>query len=120
MFYFYHQNNSGGIYTGPAADIYIEADTAEQANETAETVGLYWGGGDCECCGPRWDRADERDGEATLEDHRPSLANDMIVYADGRKEFYLDTNDSTEAETTKDLTSDAYFVKYINRLLDAE
>lgn len=63
MFYTYWQNNSGGNFVedderGITLTVIIEADTAEEANERAEQIGLYFDGdGDCECCGARWDAA---------------------------------------------------------------
>lgn len=64
MFFTYHQNNSGGEFVydydaGIAVNVVIEADNADDANEKAEAIGLYWNGvaddrGDCECCGDRW------------------------------------------------------------------
>lgn len=59
--YQYSQNNSGGAYLGPAVGVYIEAESAEHADERAQEVGIYFGGvesgRDCECCGGRWSRA---------------------------------------------------------------
>ena len=69
MYWFnYHQNNSGGFFTGPARWVAIKAETAEAANQAAERLGLYWNGVstgcDCECCGDRWYPCDdEYDGE---------------------------------------------------------
>lgn len=65
MFYTYDQNNSGGGFvTNPAKGIshfvIVEADSADDANEKAEALGLYFDGVedgyDCECCGDRWHR----------------------------------------------------------------
>lgn len=71
-FFEFHQNNSGGFFSGPALVI-VEADSAEEANQIAEDSGeVYFDGcaqddegndigRDCSCCGPRWSRcwADE-------------------------------------------------------------
>lgn len=63
-YYHYRQNNSGGSFTEPAINVYIEANTSEEANAIAIQNGLYFGGyGDCECCGDRWYNASERDAE---------------------------------------------------------
>ena len=63
MFYEYIQNNSGGVFDiqrdkGIGQYVFIEADTAEEANQKALDIGLYFNGvaedKDCECCGDRW------------------------------------------------------------------
>jgi hypothetical protein len=63
MFYDFRQNNSGGGFDFNADDgisvhVIIEANSAEDANERAENLGLYFDGcddgRDCECCGDRW------------------------------------------------------------------
>jgi hypothetical protein len=63
MFYDFRQNNSGGGFDFNAEDgisvhVIIEADGAEDANERAESLGLYFDGvddgPDCPCCGDRW------------------------------------------------------------------
>lgn len=54
------QNNPGGVYKGPAMIVVVSADTAYQANDKVEDVGVYFDGvatySDCECCGDRWGR----------------------------------------------------------------
>lgn len=61
--YLYHQNNSGGSHEydadrGISVNVYIEADSADEANERASEIGLYFdgveSGWDCSCCGDRW------------------------------------------------------------------
>lgn len=63
MFYHYSQNNSGGSFDfnkkkGITHHVVIEADNAIQANQIAESIGLYFNGCDegmdCDCCGDRW------------------------------------------------------------------
>jgi hypothetical protein len=63
MFFTYNQNNSGGDFdiderAGIAHYVLIEADSASEADERAEEIGLYFNGvdegRDCECCGDRW------------------------------------------------------------------
>lgn len=58
MFFHFRQNNSGGGFSGPAKNVWIEADDGEDANDRAERVGLYFNGTDdgtdCDCCGDRW------------------------------------------------------------------
>jgi len=59
--YRYQQNNSGGAYSDPAVELFVEAPSEDEADERAETVGVYFDGGargmDCSCCGDRWSRA---------------------------------------------------------------
>jgi len=67
----YHQMNSGGFYTPMpqimpedgfviGGDIFIHADSDSEADEIAESVGIYFDGvstgRDCSCCGDRWYR----------------------------------------------------------------
>lgn len=60
MWYTFNQNNSGGSFhidkkTGITVVVIVEADSAEEANDRAENIGLYFDGiGDCPCCGDRW------------------------------------------------------------------
>lgn len=66
MFYHYRQNNSGGSFiideeAGIGPRVWIEADSASEANARAKTIGIYFNGcdsgEDCECCGDRWEPA---------------------------------------------------------------
>lgn len=63
MFYTYDQNNSGGSFDydakrGISSAVIVEADSADQADNRARRIGLYFDGyGDCECCGNRWSEA---------------------------------------------------------------
>ena len=58
MFYEFRQNNSGGVFHLPAIQVFIEADSMDEANRIAERNGLYFDGAgsgrDCLCCGDRW------------------------------------------------------------------
>lgn len=74
MFYTYWQNNSGGDFVedderGITLTVIIEADTAREANERAEQIGLYFDSDDtrdCPCCGVRWYPAwDLEEGDST-------------------------------------------------------
>lgn len=63
----YHQNNSGGVFRGPAITVIVKAKNAEKANKKAKEVGLYFNGCrkgiDCSCCGDRWYKQwDDADG----------------------------------------------------------
>lgn len=69
QFFTFDQNNSGGRYhhTKDLAQlVIIEAITAEEANNKAERLGIYFdgvdGGSDCQSCGDRWNRCYEGDG----------------------------------------------------------
>lgn len=77
MFYNFRQNNSGGGFninptSGVGIHTIIEANSMEEANETAERIGIYFNGvdrgHDCSCCGDRWSRAwrDEGESEPTV------------------------------------------------------
>ena len=65
FFYHFHQNNSGGVLLEPACEVFIEADTAEEANAIGLENGIYFDGVekdyDCECCGDRWYRVTHYD-----------------------------------------------------------
>ncbi|MET9480958.1 hypothetical protein [Streptomyces sp. NPDC006638] len=60
MFFTYNQNNSGGGFDfdearGISQYVIVEAADADEADDRAERIGLYFGGaGDCACCGDRW------------------------------------------------------------------
>ena len=63
MFYTYRQNNTGGDFivdpeAGISVQVIVEADSLDEANTRAETIGLYFDGVrdgmDCGCCGDRW------------------------------------------------------------------
>lgn len=60
-YYMFDQNNSGGSFGGPAEYVYVEAETAEEADAAGQLLGLYFDGvtegRDCGCCGNRWYRA---------------------------------------------------------------
>lgn len=70
MFFPYDQNNSGGSYIvnedrGISARMVIEADSADEANQRAEEIGMHFNGVangyDCPCCGDRWYEVDDSD-----------------------------------------------------------
>ena len=84
MFYTYNQNNSGGFFVTDDAVTYyviIEADSAEDANQRAEEVGIYFYGCtkgiDCLCCGDRWSKAWSDDG-----DPEPMIYGEPVAEAD--------------------------------------
>lgn len=62
-FYEFCQNNSGGFFVcdderGIGPLVWIEAASANEANDRAESIGIYFDGvsdnRDCSCCGDRW------------------------------------------------------------------
>lgn len=59
MFFTFSQNNSGGAFEG-FQFVIIEADSANEANNLAESHDIYFDGVskgmDCSCCGDRWAR----------------------------------------------------------------
>ena len=64
--FYFDQNNSGGSFVhdemrGIGLGLFIEAESAESANDRAENVGVYFNGcnddRDCACCGDRWSSA---------------------------------------------------------------
>ena len=63
-FFCYNQNNSGGSFVIDrrlAHYVIIEAQSGDEADRIAESIGIYFdgceSGDDCPCCGDRWDRA---------------------------------------------------------------
>lgn len=74
-FYTFRQNNSGGRWQtdpdkGVSVEVTIEADDHVRANIIARRyVGIYFDGCDdgidCDCCGDRWYRVRDYDGQDT-------------------------------------------------------
>jgi hypothetical protein len=69
-FFTFDQNNSGGFFhTTEKLTCYviIEAENAEQATIKATSLGIYFDGcatgKDCDCCGDRWYRPWDGDGD---------------------------------------------------------
>jgi len=104
MFYEYDQNNSGGgfiVNDDVTYNVFIEADSREEADRRAEEIGIYFDDNfdvDCECCGTRWSYA--YSGEETpmiygkpVEEYDEIWANDgeayaYVYYKDGTKRSY--------------------------------
>jgi hypothetical protein len=70
MFYTFVQNNSFGTFVEDDnldEFVIIEAESADEANHIAESIGIYFDGVekgiDCPCCGDRW--YEVSDGEDT-------------------------------------------------------
>lgn len=107
-FFTYDQNNSGGGYTrddeaGIGERVIVEADTAEEANERAERIGLYFDGdGDCDCCGNRWSMTYSNGNREDMPDltcwGRTGPA--FVHYADGRIEKHETPTDEPKPVPT--------------------
>ncbi|MCM1260555.1 MAG: hypothetical protein NC222_06330 [Staphylococcus sp.] len=106
MFYTYSQNNSScsfEINDNLKHYVIIEADTEQEADVTAEYLGIYFDGVedgmDCPCCGDRWYRAEYCDvnedplvyGKSPKEYVNSNACfNEQVIvyYKDGRKEVF--------------------------------
>ena len=66
-FFTFNQNNSGGVFDGPAMYVIVEAINAKHADQVAEQYGVYFNGcesgTDCHCCGDRWSRTWDEKGD---------------------------------------------------------
>ena len=95
-YYLYHQNNSGGIFHSTekvGKNVFIEAASAEHANEFAPTIGVYFefiAYLDCACCGSRWQRVSSDEYDTYTEEAMRELisegdyfAQDVRVYTQG-------------------------------------
>lgn len=85
-FFYYRQNNSGGSFdfdadAGISVHVIVEADSAEEADERAEGIGLYFdGSGDCPCCGNRWyPQFDDEDGDAVPSVYGTPLGEASVI-----------------------------------------
>lgn len=106
-FFQYTQNNSGGRFDydkskGITAWVVIEADNADEADERAEEIGLYFdgceNGTDCECCGDRWHTAYGSGDESPMVYQKHPNDADLwrwidgqqvcVHYKDGRTEWF--------------------------------
>lgn len=107
MFFCFNQNNSGGWFQmddNVSHYVIVEADSADEANDRAESIGIYFDGcadeRDCDCCGDRWDRAWSDDGddmpviyETPVADYhdifaKPGKPYAHVYFRDGRKVSY--------------------------------
>lgn len=62
IFWRYDQNNTGGWFDDDLPRVlWVQAETAHDADARAEALGVYFdgvdAGRDCDCCGDRWYRA---------------------------------------------------------------
>jgi hypothetical protein len=93
VFYSFRQNNSGGHFEfnekdGISVLVVVEADSVEQAESRAESIGVYFDGCeagiDCPCCGDRWYRLYDSDGtEAPCEYGN----EDYLIFKDNFEEI---------------------------------
>jgi hypothetical protein len=109
MFYSYVQNNSGGNFIGKHRLIIIEASTAEEANNKALLTDIYFDGVDdgidCDCCGDRWYRCGQSEGDKVPSLHGISLLNrkfDESMQHWSPAIIYF--KDGTQYEVTKEIT----------------
>jgi hypothetical protein len=72
------QNNSGGWFAGNYNEIYIFANSKEEAQTILEKQDWYTDSF-CECCGERWDDPEEVDAESLLYVPFPKTVNVAIV-----------------------------------------
>ena len=110
-YFHFNQNNSGGGFdfdeaTGITHHVVIEAASADEANDRAESIGLYFdgvtSGRDCECCASRWGRVVPYDGNPEpmvyhhkVNDFSPIIGGWMppgkeiaVHHLDGRVEWF--------------------------------
>lgn len=107
MFYCFNQNNSGGSFDIDSDITHytvIEAGSAEEANDKAERLGIYFDGvaseRDCPRCGDRWSPAWEKGSKTPAESvgFTPTTwwmeeGREMVVhYLDGRVEWFGKNN----------------------------
>jgi hypothetical protein len=86
-FYCFRQNNSGGSFVydrNLAQKVIIEAETADEANDLAKNLGIYFDGcdrgWDCRCCGDRWN---------TVSDSSWYIIENIIDYMTNEKEPWV-------------------------------
>jgi hypothetical protein len=80
------QNNSGGFYTGPAKQVYVEADCEQEAGERLSDQPDY-SESMCECCGPRW--------YSGLMLDKESVVSELLELADPEHYMNSDKGDPT-------------------------
>lgn len=100
-FFLFRQNNSGGRFQEPAVEVFVEAETLDEACESTKShftlcvdTGMYAdydNCGCCPCCGHRWDKPYSEDplNKESIEFH---LANFKVSYM-GSTQVALITKD---------------------------
>lgn len=116
--YQFKQNNSGGhfiINDEVCPNVYITAKNSKEANEKAESIGIYFDGViegvDCPCCGDRWHRVDEDDFVESCPDYEWDFywCDYVILYDENMKAKKLSKEDIKCTEN-----------KYLDNLTDEE
>ena len=105
LWYEYRQNNSGGVYCGPAINVFIEATNEDVAAALAERLGVYFDGcstgADCDCCGDRWYRAYNGDEEKPKPydfDMDRGVAVALYVYDNGKTVDFVGVPDGLDTQ----------------------
>jgi hypothetical protein len=123
----FEQNNSGGVFTGPAIKVLVEAQSKRVAMAIAEDNEIYFNGCengiDCECCGDRWREPWDEDGayrplisgvppqEFVDPATKPKFSSPywgnrrgkvwipevLLIHADGRREEFFAPKDPNDA-----------------------
>lgn len=100
--YEWTQNNSGGSFDVDdkiTHRLFIEAETKDEAEAKAESIGVYYdgcqSGMDCECCGDRWYEGHELElpyysGAETVEEAAQYLADKYGWCSPDARIFYKD------------------------------
>ena len=108
MWYEFNQNNSGGHFVvsedkGIGPRVWIEADSAELANDIATGIGVYFEGVekglDCSCCGDRWYEA-WQDYEAPVINTLYDFYWHPAVFLHGKKGLFRITEDTLKQVKT--------------------
>jgi hypothetical protein len=101
----FRQNNSGGDFVidehrGIGPNVWIEADSVDEANEIAMGLGIYFDGvedgEDCPCCGDRWYEA--------WEEHEAPIIHPQYNF-EWHHAIYLHHKDLLRRVTKTDLES---------------
>ena len=98
-FFIFDQNNSYGVFdvnSKVSYHVIVEADTASDANDKAESIGIYFDGdddddadgADCPCCGPRWYMAYGEGKELPMH-YSTVITNDMLYDGDDDNDNYF-------------------------------
>ena len=105
--YLFYQNNSGGRFVvndNVCHRLFIEAESNDDAINTAEGIGCYWSGValgiDCPCCGDRWSNYDAQPIEipkqyGVVEEYAQHLADAYRTTTPDTRIFYAN-GDVTE------------------------
>lgn len=105
-FFKFRQNNSGGSFDiddKVTIAVWIEADSFDEANAKAESIGIYFdgceSGMDCDCCGDRWSAMDDWN---TPEEQPVESKYDSFWVREGVPYTYIYLKDGTKKTWTKE------------------